>query len=164
MFWITEAGALYRFDNADAIGYNDEKLFEKLYYSWELGLMGNLDNRNAVGGTMYLGFDNFLNDTRIGFKARYRRWLASRFSLDFAPGLITSKKADRSGFVASIGINHNDTFVLAVQLEILKWKKTGETDYIWYGGLRAGSYPGIAMAAIFAFISIFKDKDSFISM
>jgi hypothetical protein len=141
-FWITEAGTLYRFDSHDA-GKN-RKWHEKLMYNWELGWMYNRSPRSALGGSFFLDYDDLLNNTQIGIRARHRRWLSRSLSLDVAPGVIVTGSAiECPGFSGLLVLNAADRVAATLRLDISKWERSSGYDLAWYGGLRFCSYPGL---------------------
>ena len=140
-FWITEAGVFYRL-------IHEPKLEGNYYFTGELGHMINRNERSALGGTIFLGV-NTEESYRLGLKPRYRRWISSKLSLDFSPGILLlgdddSYKPDLPGFTGHIGLCYEDWLVLTTQLEIIHFKRFG-TDVAWYGGAKLGSYPGLAV-------------------
>lgn len=135
-FWITEAGALYRFAKVKT----HDEWFATLMYNWELGLMFNRNTPDAIGATLFLDFDDYLNNVQTGIRLRYRRWLSHRISLDIAPGVVvTGSKVDNMFPSAEILVNAGDFVALTLRLDMRHRRVTG------YGGIRFCSYPGVVV-------------------
>jgi hypothetical protein len=122
----------------------------------DLGLMKNISERAAVGGTVHarLGEDY----ARAGVRARYRRWLGRSTSLDLSPGIIVVEKDDYSydyvppGFVAGAAWNLRDLFALSLEAEYSRYSlveyvgseihRSHPSEVIWRVGWRTGYVPG----------------------
>jgi hypothetical protein len=85
-FLVTEFGAYYRLDEP----YGKERRY---VLTGDLGVMVNLDDRNAVGVSGYLSAHGavqypgeFYPDLGGGITARYRRWLGSDWRIDLSAG------------------------------------------------------------------------------
>ncbi len=139
-FWITEAGTLYRFD----LPQTNDKWHATLMYNWEVGLMVNQSERYAIGGSLFFNFDDLTNHTLVGFRARYRRWLSPRISLDIAPGIILSEsKTDNVAFSGEVMLGADDLIAAVVRLDMRENRFKYSDNFAWYGGLRLRSYPGL---------------------
>lgn len=143
-FWITEMGA--------AVGSSD------VYITWEVGHMVNVSPRLALGGTAITAFDidhGEAQAVRVGIKARARRWLSPRMSVELSPGLIVYDhrfEAEPPGLTMHVGLNYGDWIALTGQVEKAKGLPAGR-----FVGLKAGSYPGLigfGLSAIFAALGI----------
>jgi len=135
-FWITEAGALYRFGLAET----HHEWYETLMYSWELGLMFNRSMRHALGGTLFFDFDDYTNNVQVGFRPRYRRWLWHGISLDIAPGIILSASKSRGFAVSGEAIVYAHDFIaVTLRLDMKEGRAMG------YAGMRFCSYPGLVV-------------------
>jgi hypothetical protein len=155
-FWITESSVLVRLDER-----NNQKWHQQLYYTFELGLMSNRDELLAFGGTMFLAFDDLTDDFRLGYKARFRRWLSPKTSLDLAPGILTGTKTGFPGLSVSVAVIHSDRIALAGQLDMLRYGDGQGTDFAWYGGVRFGSGVGLAMAIVGPIVALIAAAASF---
>lgn len=141
-FWITEMGV--------AIGKAD---FHNTYITWEVGHMVNVSPRFALGGTILTAFDT--EDVRVGIKARVRRWLGPRMSVELSPGVILYDHrylSEPPGWTVHVGLNYGDWIALTGQVEKVKGLEAGR-----YVGFKVGSYPalvGFGLSAIGAAIGI----------
>ena len=75
--------------NAHDLDMNDLKEGQ----TFEVGAMSNLNNRWALGGTLFI--DNNAGVPRAGLKPRPRRWLGGPFSIDFSAGALVSADGSR---------------------------------------------------------------------
>ncbi|OGC85424.1 MAG: hypothetical protein A2142_02210 [candidate division Zixibacteria bacterium RBG_16_48_11] len=132
-----------------------ESYYDKSFlFTWELGLMLNVSEKNALGFSLYAAADD--EGSRYGAKARFRRWFSHGFSLDFAPGIlldeIDSHNEKYPGFTGQMGLNLN-WLTLATQLEIIPVEtyftnelgdlyKARGNEVAWYVGLKLNSDPG----------------------
>jgi len=157
-FWITEFGYNHRLDQ-----YN----VSHSYFTWETGLMRNVDRQTAIGATLFFGADPYGH--RYGLKPRYRRWLNNSVSLDFGAGVLLGGEHDFinrfPGLTSHVGLSFGDWLALTGHLEItrLQYKRfriIKETDYAWYVGAKLGSYPGL-IASIAAPIVYFILESAF---
>jgi hypothetical protein len=81
---------------------------------------------------------------RYGPVARYRRWLGSTSSIDFAPGLFV---AGQDNFVAlrfpsptaDVAVNYGDRLGFAVGVDALR-QANGDTQWQWHAGMRFGTW------------------------
>jgi hypothetical protein len=147
-WWATEFGLAYE------IGAEGG---EWPYWTSEIGLAWNLDERNALGVTHLAGLSmSGAEEIRLGIKARYRRWLGSTVGLDVSAGTLYYR-GDASGwfpdFIGYVGLSVRDYVGLGTQVEALSGYQGGVT---WYPGLRVGSKPGLiahALAAVAAVVA-----------
>lgn len=126
---------------------------------WEYGLMGNVGDRTAVGGTALGAITG--GGGRLALKARYRRWLGSSWSLDVAPGVVVAagsggQDADLRGpgFSGHLGLMWRDFAGVSLLFEAVPFRQpeTGipGTDAAFGIGGRLGSpVGGILGAATF---------------
>jgi hypothetical protein len=124
------------------------------------GLMANVTTRNAVGASMFASLD------RLGFTlgpaVRYRRWLPSGGSVEFAVGtpLVTSTAYPLSGTVFGlVRWSPNQWFALAARPELVR-----RTVFLGCGptscnsavqsrgrlslGMEFGGVPGLALTGV----------------
>ena len=169
-FLITEFGWSF------GLGKSSDKGNLRLL-NWELGYMVNRDEHSALGGTFVIAVEPDGGASRLGLKARYRRWLRDGISLDIAPGIFIlggKNKFSFPSFTCHVGLNLSDWFALTGQVEIIRWKKSGydftwqngleksarwektETDFRWYAGFKLGTPlgagVGTAVAALIAIV------------
>jgi len=154
-FVLTEFGALVRLDEYPYRGSDS-----RLAFTFDLGYMKNISDREAVGLTGYA----LLSDptTRLGVRARYRRWIKRRLSVDVTPGIILGGEDNAieyapPGFVLGAAINAGDLFSVTVDAEYarnrdlvhdtppLEWND--RSDVAWRAGARLGSGLGLLGAA-----------------
>jgi hypothetical protein len=157
-FWITESGAFFHLNSHKGDRWNDRKVYENLYYTWEIGGMVNRNPKTAFGGTLYIGWDGYINDTRLGIKGRWRWWLSPHTGLDLSPGILMSDKISASPiWCLSASLCGDDRIMVIGQMEVVNWKDTHPnnvgyfgrgTDILFYGGLRFGAEMGIIVGII----------------
>jgi len=154
-FLITEFGVLARIDDYPYIGGDS-----RVAISFDLGWMKNISESGAVGFSGYA----LVSDptTRMGIRARYRRWLSKRTSVDISPGVLlggedSAIEYDPPGFVLGATLNSGDLVALTVDAEYarnldlvhdtppLQWEK--RTDVAWRAGAKLGSGLGLLGAA-----------------
>jgi hypothetical protein len=172
-FWITEFGYSRRFkqpvksysEERESYGYHwtniETYIPARQYFTWELGPMGNLNPKTAMGATLLFGVDGD-DVVRFGMKPRYRRWLDKKTSIDIAPGILLRGseplKSALPGFTAHVGLNFEDTIIIYGQMEIHRLENYG-TDVAWYSGIKLGSSPGLIAGAIYGFIKAIGSMD-----
>jgi hypothetical protein len=130
------------------------------YFLGEVGWMKNVDEMNAIGATVYYGFDD--DASEIAIKPRYRRWLTPRVNLDVSAGPIlktfNSWRYSVPGFTGQVGLGYGDVATLITQLNVIPYashyrrysRDAGlgipKTETVWYGGVRLSS--GLGAAAL----------------
>ena len=129
-FGITEFGYAYRIDQP--------LLPESEYFTLALGVMANLDQRSAVGGTAFLR----LGTSGWGFKARYRRWLSHGFSLEASPGILLLESGAQTGFTGEVAVNFRDWAAATASFDAVSGRDS------WTVGIRLGSEPAIVAAVV----------------
>jgi hypothetical protein len=156
-FLITEFGVLARIDDNPYIVADP-----RIAFSFDLGWMKNISENGAVGFSGYA----LVSDptTRMGIRARYRRWLSQKTSIDVSPGVLlggedSGIEYDPPGFVLGATLNAGDLVALTVDAEYarnldlvhdtppLQWEK--RTDVAWRAGAKFGSGLGFLGAAGF---------------
>ena len=159
-FWLTEVAYLYRFsqdyDKEPWPGYYSSHNNVNFYFSADVGWMKNLKNRNAIGGTLYIGLDDM--GSRVALKPRYRRWLTRTIHADLSLGmilLITGGWDNAAGFTGNISIGIKDLVSVIVQYETIPYEAFPRdapmikgTERTLYGGIKVGSFAGAAVMVI----------------
>jgi hypothetical protein len=162
-FLITEAGVLsvLRGDLGDR---REQKMLGFLEY----GAMVNIGPSSAVGVTA-LG-ESGTNHNRVGFRARYRRWLGHGFSIDLAPGVIIWDFEDRftryksPGLIGMVALDAGGLLGIMVEGEVarIEWNQgvydgtsysvqpQHLTDFTLRAGVRGGSYVGVGATLLSA--------------
>ena len=154
-FMITEFGVLARIDDYPYLGGDS-----RIQFSFDLGWMKNISANSAAGFTGYA----LVSDptTRLGIRARYRRWLSRKTSIDVSPGVLlggedSGIEYDPPGFVLGATLSAGDLVALTVDAEYarnrdlvhdtppLQWEK--RTDVSWRAGAKLGSGLGLLGAA-----------------
>jgi hypothetical protein len=150
-FLITEFGYLKRFARS---GYFESGNDRDFYVLGEVGWMKNIDEKNAIGTTVYYGFDD--DASELAIKPRYRRWLTPRVNLDISAGPIIKTFNDWRynvpGFTGQVGLGFGDAALVITQVNVipydLRFEDGGagkpDTETVWYGGAKLSSYPGTA--------------------
>lgn len=139
-FLITEAGY--------AVGAGDEWFGAggEWFVLSELGFMQNLNERNALGGTVLLAIGE-PEQAQVGLKVRYRRWLSRNLTLDASPGIILEHeeyKFKAPGFTGHVGIGYGDHLALTFLVQAIPLEGQ-DTEVRSYFGFRVGSYLGTAV-------------------
>jgi len=154
-FMITEFGVLSRIDDYPYLGGDS-----RLAFSFDLGWMKNISEKGAVGLSGYALVSDPVS--RLGIRARYRRWLSRKTSIDISPGVLVSGEDsgieyDPPGFVLGTTLNAGDLVAVTVDAEYarnldlvhdtppLQWEK--RTDIAWRAGAKLGSGLGLLGAA-----------------
>jgi len=154
-FMITEFGVLARIDDYPYLGGDS-----RTQISFDLGWMKNISASDAAGFSGYALIAG--PTTRLGFRARYRRWLSQRTSIDVSPGVLlggedSAIEYDPPGFVLGATLNAGDLVALMVDAEYarnrdlihdtppLQWQE--RTDVAWRAGAKLGSGLGLLGAA-----------------
>ena len=88
-FAVTELTLLRRFGKDEHV----VRSAERYYGSFDAGLEHNVADATALGGSLFAGFDGVRS--QLGVRARVRRWLSNRASLDLAPGLVLGGKEEK---------------------------------------------------------------------
>ena len=137
-FGITELGYAYRIDQP--------LLPDREYFTLALGVMANLDERSAVGGTAFLR----LGTSGWGFKSRYRRWLSHGFSLEASPGILLHEfRGERAtGFTGDVAVNFKDWVAATASFDAVSGRDS------WSVGIRLGSEPAIEAVKILVWVVI----------
>jgi hypothetical protein len=115
--------------------------------TFQAGALANVGPRSAVGGVLVGAV--FQNDVRLGVRARYRRWLTDRLTLDVAPGILLYNgtfTADSPGFTGEVALGYADWIALTAQLDVVPFEFGTETRGFF--GVKIGSYPGAAAAGV----------------
>jgi hypothetical protein len=111
---------------------------------WEYGLMANVGDRTAVGGT-----------------ARYRRWLGSSWSFDVAPGVVVAASSGGQdadlrgpGFSGHLGLMWRDLAGVSLLVEAVPFRQPetgirGTDAALGIGGRLGSPVGGIVGAAAF---------------
>lgn len=167
-FLVTEAGVFVPLSGAAP----DQNLFGSVDVGW----MGNVGRRSAVGTSAFWESGTYHN--RGGVRLRYRRWLKSRLSLELSPGVVLAGNDtyDPPGYIGQAALNVGDLMSVVVEGE---HERFNSPYWYWNGsstvpspaqhasnttlrvGLRAGSYlgagsmflAGIALVAVAAAFS-----------
>jgi hypothetical protein len=155
-FMFTEFGVLARIDDYPYLGGDS-----RIALSFDLGWMKNISKSGAVG---FSGYALVSPTTRLGIRARYRRWLSRKTSIDISPGILLSGEDsgieyDPPGFVLGATLNSGDLVALTVDAEYarnldlvhdtppLQWEE--RTNVAWRAGAKFGSGLGLLGAAGF---------------
>ena len=154
-FMVTEFGVLERIDDYPYIGGDS-----RIAFSFDLGWMKNISESGAVGFSGYALISDAT--TRMGIRARYRRWLSRKTSIDISPGVLlggedSGIEYDPPGFILGATLNAGDLVALTVDAEYarnldlvhdtppIQWEK--RTDVAWRAGAKLGSGLGVLGAA-----------------
>jgi hypothetical protein len=126
---------------------------------WEYGLMANVGDRTAVGGTALGTITG--GGGRLALKARYRRWLGSSWSLDVAPGVVVAASSGGQdadlrgpGFSGHLGLMWRDLAGVSLLVEAVPFRQPetgirGTDAALGIGGRLGSPVGGIVGAAAF---------------
>lgn len=137
-FFITEVG----------IGHKIGKLSfpNGGHFTFEQGIMFNLNEQYALGAANYVVFDERYSDFRGGLKVRLCRWLDHGLSANVSTGLIIwgdSYGERLPEFAGDVGLSYKDWIAFYVGLDYLRLMENDRLNGAnWHTGLRFGSYPG----------------------
>jgi hypothetical protein len=149
---------------------------------WELGLMRRLDERTAIGGSLYATYDDTeFRRTIAGAKVRARRWLARAVTLDASAGLLLLTSGDRGagetrlrlpGFTGRVDLGLGDWIGALAGVDVYQLEpapfivepgisRLKDEQHTWYAGLRLGKYPaviaGVAVAILLPILHRIQD-------
>ena len=112
--------------------------------SVEFGWLRNLNDRSALGGTLFAGSMSG-DGGRYGVKGRYRRWLDGQFAVDLEGGPLAvsggsghSPFARDGAFGATTGVEfaYRDLIAVSANLDVVKGDRAQSGLFL---GVRAGS-------------------------
>lgn len=134
-FAITEFGAVLTLNRVEGSA-------REQFLNWELGLMGNLNPKHSLGGTLFISYSKDA-EVYAGPKLRYRYWLNPTLSLDVGAGPIWRLNYLESGTWLStqVGISYRDLAHLFLQFDFFE-------DTIASVGFKIGSLPGAILGAV----------------
>jgi hypothetical protein len=151
-FLITELSMMYRLDR-----YPYRAAGSRLDLTFDLGWMKNVGTRQAIGFSGYAMPSD--QTTRLGIRARYRRWLSRGVSVDVSPGVILGGEDgaieyNPPGFVLGTTLNAGDLIAVMVDAELARnWEfaeqsppfltRVNHTDVTWRAGAKIGSGLGL---------------------
>ncbi len=139
-FWVTELGLGYRVNGP-----------QRGWPVSEIGLMFNVNERYAIGGTSYVAYDAQYDDFRGGLKLRVRRWLNPDVSLNVSGGLILlggDYREKYPEFTGHVDVNYKDLLAPYVGLDLLRIEQGSLDGAGWHLGIRFGSYAGSGLSAV----------------
>lgn len=156
-FFITEFSMMGKLAGTN-LGYEEAPGY---LGQFDLGFMGNLSTRYALGGTVFLRASPDDGSGNLGVAVRLRRWLGDKFSADFSPGLGLFWEGDHQvkspSFTGSVRLSYRDYVALIGSVEVVKrelW--TGypsievkeKTFSALYLGVTAQSTPGLVFSGL----------------
>jgi hypothetical protein len=155
-FLITELGVMRRLDR-----YPFPSRTSRTAVTFDLGWMKNVGTRHAIG---FSGYAMPGDQTRLGIRARYRRWLSRGLSVDVSPGVIlggedSGANYDAPGFVLGTTLNAGDLFAVMIDTELARYWEFAEdsppfvtrvnhTDVTYRAGAKIGSGLGLVGSAV----------------
>ncbi len=121
------------------------------HFTAELGLMVNMNERFALGGSALYRFGG---GQKIGLKARVHLWLTQSIALEVAPGMLLGGDIqDHSGFTGHVGVSFRDVVGVTMQLEVLDQGLDREETTLYLGG-KLGSEWGVGLAIVGCFLGV----------
>lgn len=151
------AGSRYTRQDYNA-GVTTRSLELTWYVAWELGMMRNLDENDAVGASAMLGGD--ANGVRWAVKGRYRRWLDAGTALDVGAGVLGAGRSvprenqpgndhvPAVGLTGDVSLGLTEWASLGVRADVL-FSEEGEDGpaTAYYVGTRLGTRPALVASA-----------------
>jgi len=136
-FFITEFGILLNINSIEASA-------REQILNWELGLMGNISRKSAVGGSLYASYSKNA-ELYGGFKMGYRRWLNSSFNVEAEAGPIwrLGYIESRTFFSFNLGLNYRDLALFLFQIDFFE-------EPIVSIGIKFGTWPGTILGVLAA--------------
>jgi hypothetical protein len=139
-FMVTELGL--------AVDVKDPTRPDNGYVASDLGLMVNLNEDYAVGGSYYISYASRYSQWRTGVRLRVRRWLTDHSSINISGGpLLTAEWNEDPIFTGHIDYNYKELLVPFVGVDYVQGKSRGNDLSYWQAGARFGSLPGTIMTA-----------------
>jgi hypothetical protein len=140
-FWITDFQYLVRLN---PVGPSYGPPEPTRYLTWELGGMSNAGPRHAFGGALFGALGD--EQSHLGMRGRYRRWLDNRNALDLSLGVLIRGEHVRlvaryPSYTAQVGLMHADLIGVAVGVDAIR-AQSGGADVAVYAGVRFGSFLG----------------------
>lgn len=140
-----------------------QSLFRTHKAQLEVGVMRNRGLRSALGATVFAE-TNLDDETYIGVKPRYRRWLSRNVALDMSAGPRYDTQFGSLGGVVQAGVSFGDWISFTTQLELGPNRLTQTRGATMQIGARFGSYLGalgIVAAPIGLALKSFKESMTF---
>ena len=111
------------------------------YWTWQVGWMRNVGRRSALGGSVFLGWEeNRVGGSEtIGVKARFRRWVGPKAAVEVGAGPTTE-----GSVITHAALLYGDWVAFEVQAEPGQ-KIFGDGHVATYAGVRFGSLPGTVL-------------------
>ncbi len=154
-FWVTEFGIFWRLD-----GISQEIRSDEIYdygIRYEIGPMFNMNEKYALGGTVTM---TGTGENSFGVHGRLRYWMNRNWSLDISPGVIfhgSSGDDDYELLYPSAStrfvLNYADFVGFYAGVEQFRVRQEG-SEFDWYVGMHAASYPGAGLGLIFLVIAV----------
>jgi hypothetical protein len=119
-------------------------------FSPDIGVMVNLNEKHAVGGSWSLEFLYNSDHPKVflhGPKLRYRYWLRDGFNLNASAGLLLSDELELAG---DLGCIYKDWMGLGLRLESWRSRDSFESHTAVYPTVTFGGIPGISLSTAFA--------------
>lgn len=159
-FWITEWGFYQPLTSTEFVQRYETTTFDVEdfgnHLGVDVGLMSNLNSRQAIGGVFHLGVSQ---GWRTGLKGRYRHWLSGERKrvVDLSAGVLRAPMRDQFpdfdtqgvGVTGDVSLGLGNWIAVTIRGDALRGG--GRTAAATYGGVRLGSYAGIAATALTGF-------------
>src|SRR5574341_969009 len=153
-FFITESGG--------NVLVAPNSLYRQLKAQLEFGLMRNVGPRSALGGTAFVE-SNLDDETYVGVKPRYRRWISRVVAIDLSAGPRLDTQTGELGAMVQGGVSFADWVSFTSQVELGPNRLNRNPGATLHLGVRFGSYPGavgIGVAPIVVLLKGFADSFS----
>lgn len=165
-FMLTEFSILYRFAGTPESELPMGVDVGKTHLSWDLGLMRNLNEKHALGGSVFVALDG--GGSRLGIKPRYRYWFNQNTSLDISGGVLLANSSDFTktpGYLLGASLGYKDYFSLMTQIDVIPYegtiflpggtlKDTKKNRVSGYVGAKLGSKYAITGTALVAILAV----------
>ncbi len=147
-FLITEAGLGLRLNPESGLNPSDGRML-----TGELGVLWNRNTRLAWGAGVFANYGDRADGW--GIRPRVRRWLSETTTLDVSAGVVRHVHIGGDwGFAGQAALGVGDWVALSLQTTTLRLVNAQRTGVAWYGGVRLGSYPGVAAGVVAGVVGI----------
>lgn len=120
----------------------------------DAGFMYNVTDRNAVGVSLAFGMvweSEHRDESRLGPKIRYRRWLNRSFNLDVAGQLlyVVPREGEPPEYATEFFVNYKSWVGLGARVEFWPERMNHDAQTAVYGAAKVGDVPALAATGIF---------------
>ncbi|UCE25810.1 MAG: hypothetical protein JSU74_07150 [Candidatus Zixiibacteriota bacterium] len=166
LFWITEVGFMTTLASKNSnTEYADWSLL-----TFDVGYMFNVSAKDAIGASVFVRAGLEGEDSYMGFRPRYRRWLTKKIGFDASLGIGSWRyDTDRTAYplILQMKLSVEDYFSLTIQADRaeLTGSRWDSDRKEWFdnesytvttlsAGLTLGSYPALIGTGILAIVAV----------